>query len=208
MSNPSNPNPAGLWLSDLSPAYFFRERLLEAQKRQGVTLTENVEFYLVNMLCEFVRRDGNTQEGDDCLALILKRALESPRGEQVLLLKRLGDTALYFSGFFQEYFNRKCFDVGYYVSMGENAYGNLSSLMRGKGSGEGAMSTIYSEMRQSFGLAVDLLMDVSEQTQKGTSARSTLSIYDAWLSTASGKLERELRDRGIMPVQVKRSAVQ
>ena len=196
-----------LFTTDINPQNFFHKKVLEAQNRQNVKLTENVEFYLVNLLCEFVRLDS-TQEQEDCLALILKKALESPHGERVLLFKRLGDTALYFSGFFQEYFNRKCFDVNYYVMMGESAYGQLSTLMRKKTSYDSTMSKIYSEMSQNFGQAVDILLDVSEQTNQSQTERNTLSIYDAWLSTASSKLEKDLRNRGIHPIKVSKKPVQ
>lgn len=196
-----------LWTSDVNPVSFFREKVLEAQARQNVQLTENVEFYIVNLLCDMVSA-GTSKQVDDCLALILKKALESPRGEQVLLYKRLGDTALYFSGFFQEYFNNKCFDVSYYVMMGESAYGQLSTLMRKKSTYESTMSKIYGEMSTNFAQAVDILTDVSEQTNHTSPSRTTLGLYDAWLSTASQKLERDLRKRGINPVKVSKKTLQ
>lgn len=210
MSGDSQAAPK-LLTTDVNPTRFFHERVVEAQARQNVRLPENVEFYVVNLLCEFLRQ-GNTATGQegDCLALILKKALESERGEQVLLYKRLGDTALYFSGFFQEYFNTKCFDVGYYKTMGENAYGQLANIMRKKTSYEATMSDVYRDLAKSFGQTVDVLMDVSEHTQSqgqgGAAARGTLSVYDAWLSTASEKLEKELIRRGIHPVKVSRKA--
>jgi len=202
-----NQSQAALWTTDLSPQAFFHEKVQEAQSRQGIALTENVEFYIVNLLCDYVRVD-NQKMSDDCLALILKKALESPSGEQIFLYKKLADTALYFSGFFQEYFNRKCFDVSYYVMMGEGAYEQLSNLMRKRTASESAMSEIYGEMASSFGTAVDILTDVSENTTGFESQRSTLSIYDAWLSTTSRKLARDLNKRGIHPVRVSKKAVQ
>jgi hypothetical protein len=197
---------SSLWTTEINPTQFFHQRVVEAQERQGVKLPEHVEFYVVNLLCDFVRTDPKTGEPEgDCLALILKRALESPHGERVMLYKRLGDTALYFSGFFQECFNSKCFDVGYYMMMGENAYGELSSLMRRKSSYESTMSEIYRDVSKNFGKAVDVLMDVSEHTSgQASDKRNTLSVYDAWLSTASEKLERELLRRGIHPVKSSR----
>jgi hypothetical protein len=196
-----------LWTTDLSPQAFFHEKVKEAQSRQGIMLSENVEFYIVNLLCDYVRVD-EARISDDCLALILKKALESPTGEQIFLYKRLADTALYFSGFFQEYFNRKCFDISYYVMMGEGAYGQLSQLMRKKTGSESALGEIYGEMASSFGTAVDILTDVSESTTGFESQRSTLSLYDAWLSTTSRKLAGDLRKRGINPVRVSKKAVQ
>lgn len=196
-----------IWTTDLNPQSFFRDRVLEAQNRQGIQLTENVEFYIVNLLCEYLRVDDSGLN-DECLALILKKAIESPRGEQILLYKKLADTALYFSGFFQEYFNRKCFDIKYYVMMGEGAYEQLAALMKKRSASESAMSAIYGEMASSFGTAVDIITDVSENTAGLENTRSTLSIYDAWLSTSSRKLARDLNRRGINPIKVSKKAVQ
>ncbi|NDD93342.1 hypothetical protein EBZ37_14835 [bacterium] len=137
---------------------------------------------------------------------MLKKALESETGEQIMLFKRLGDTALYFGGFFQEYFNRKCFDVGYYISMGEGAYSQLSSLMRRKQTANVAL--MYEEMSKNFSRAIDIMMDVSEHTSNQDHIRDTLSVYDAWLNSASEKLERDLRKRGILPVKSKGRLVQ
>lgn len=204
----STPTPqASIWTTDVSPQAFFHERVQEAQSRQGIVLTENVEFYIVNLLCDYVRVN-EARLSDDCLALILKKALESPTGQQIFLYKQLADTALYFSGFFQEYFNRKCFDISYYVMMGEGAYGQLSSLMRKRTASEAALGEIYGEMASSFGTAVDILTDVSEKTTGFESERSTLSLYDAWLSTTSRKLASDLNKRGINPIRVSKKAVQ
>jgi hypothetical protein len=203
----STPESASIWTTDLSPQAFFHEKVQEAQSRQGIMLSENVEFYIVNLLCDYVRVDEG-KLNDDCLALILKKALESPSGEQIFLYKKLADTALYFSGFFQEYFNNKCFDISYYVMMGEGAYGQLSNLMRKRTASEAALGEIYGEMATSFGTAVDILTDVSESTSSFETQRSTLSLYDAWLSTTSRKLAKDLNKRGINPVRVSKKAVQ
>jgi hypothetical protein len=63
-------------------------------------------------------------------------------------------------------------------------------------------------MANSFETAVDILTDVSENTAGFESERSTLSLYDAWLSTTSKKLARDLNKRGINPVRVSKKAVQ
>lgn len=192
---------------NITPAGFFHEKVVQAQERQNLKLSENVEFYLVNLLVEFIQQ-GPAEQQDDCLALLLKQAVEADEGHQVHLFKRLGDTALYFSGFFQEYFTRKCFDLKYYMSMGENAYSNLSSMMSRKKNGQQQMALIYSDMSENFGSAVDILLDVSENTQQRSKPRDLLSLYDAWLSTASQKLERELRERGVQPISVSKKCVQ
>lgn len=201
MSKENSTKEQALWTSNLTPTQFFHEKVVEAQEKQHLKLSENVEFYLVNLLCDYVR-SNNTNSTDDCLALTLKKALESSYEEKVCLYKKLADNALYFSGFFQEYFNNKSFNIKYYVTMGESAYGELSCLMRGKSSYRSTMSQIYKEMSKNFLHAVDVLLHISEQTSQQDNVRSTLSIYDAWLNTESTKLHKELFERGITPLKI------
>lgn len=201
MENIPNEKSPLIWTTEVNPQHFFREKVLEAQKKQNVKLTENVEFYIVNLLCEYVR-SAEIIDSYDCLAFILKKALESPFQERVVLYKKLADTALYFSGYFQEYFTNKMFDIKYYISMGESAYGELSCLMRRKSTYSLTMSQIYKEMSIHFLHAVDVLLYISEQTHQSKSKRSTLSIYDAWMNTDSPHLEKELFERGINPVKI------
>ena len=190
-----------LWMTEVNPTQFFHEMVVEAQERQRLKLTENVEFYIVNLLCGYLRA-SDSDSNEDCLALILKKALESSHSEKIALYKKLADTALYFSGFFQEYFNRKSFDIRYYVTMGESAYNELSNLLKGKNTYQETMSTIYYEMSKNFTVAVDILLDISEQTTNQNNERTIVSLYDAWLNTASPKLEKELFHRGVNPIKV------
>lgn len=193
-----------LLMEDSDPVAFFHQRVVDAQERTRVELSEDIEFYLVNLLKEFVYGDPGC--GNEALALVLARAMESGYGEKVLLFKRLGDTALFFSGFLQEYFARKSFDIGYYIAMGEHAYGHLADLMHRKGTYEKTMSGVYRGLSGNFLQAVEVLLDVSEHTTgQKMEMRSTLSLYESWLSTASESLERELRSRGIAPVRVRKS---
>ncbi len=196
-----------LWMTGVNPTQFFHEMVVEAQERQRLKLTENVEFYIVNLLCGYLKV-SDSEETEDCLALLLKKALESSFVEKVALYKKLADTALYFSGFFQEYFNRKSFDIKYYVNMGESAYNELSNLLKGKNTYQATMSNIYYEMSKNFTVAVDILLDISEKTSNQGNERSILSIYDAWLNTESNKLEKELYSRGVNPIKVSTRKVQ
>lgn len=131
-----------VWTENVNPEYFLREKVVEAQDRQKVRLPDNVEFYLVNLLCCFVKSREEPTEQADCLALTLKKALEGPYGQKVLLFKHIGDTALYFSGFFKDSLNRKSFDLSYYAMMGEGAFQQLASLMRNQSTFGRTMATI------------------------------------------------------------------
>lgn len=197
--NREEKQPIGLMNSG-DPRDFFYQEVKKAQKKQSIQLTENVEFYLVQLMCDFIR--VNEQNCfDECLVILLKKALESLPNEKIALYKKLADTSLYFCGFYQDYFANKSFDIKYYVSMGESAYLALSQLMTGKKTTyHTTMSQIYKEMSESFLHSIDILLCISEQTNQSKHARSILNIYDAWINTESEKLARDLLDRGIIPL--------
>jgi hypothetical protein len=180
---------------------FFKEKVSDAQEKQNIKISENVEFYLVNLLSEFAYSFGNAPHGEDCLALLLKRALECSKEEKICIYKKMADHALYISGFFQEYFNNKSFDIQYYVSMGERAYQELSFLLNRQNEHKSCLAQIYKEMGENFVTSMDILLHVSHECFESHKAqRSVLSIYDAWLGSASVQLEKELLGRGIIPV--------
>jgi hypothetical protein len=203
--------PAQVSLAEESnPTHFFRERVVEAQARQHRKLPDNVEFYLVTLLCDFVKTRDDTAPDSDCLALVLKRALEGSYGEKIALFKHIGDTALYVSGFFRDSFNRKAYDMNYYAMMGGGAYSQLAALMRANSTFGRTMGTIYAELAEHFSPAVEVLMDVSDQTTGVADNHpfNALNVYSQWVSTESEKLGRDLLREGIIPVPMKRRHLQ
>jgi hypothetical protein len=109
----------------INPKEFFQSRVAEALANQNISVPDPVEAYLVNLLCEFINTSNlETPSGvklsalDTPLALMLKEATEAPPNQRLRILKYLGDSSLYISGFFQDYFKRKTYDVGYFSSVG------------------------------------------------------------------------------------------
>jgi hypothetical protein len=96
----------------LSPQDFFRDQVTNAAQSLKLQLNDDIEFYLVNLLCEFINPaqlniDDDMAVLDTPLAFMLKKAVESSPDIQIKVYKRLGDTSLYFAGYFQDFFNRK-----------------------------------------------------------------------------------------------------
>ncbi|MCX6123632.1 MAG: hypothetical protein NTV34_02610, partial [Proteobacteria bacterium] len=92
----------------LSPEAFFRERITTASHKLNIPLADEVEFYLVNLLIEFIDPTQlNKEFGTDILAtplvLLLKQIGEAPETKRPAMYRRLGDTSLYISGCFQDY---------------------------------------------------------------------------------------------------------
>ncbi len=187
-----------------SPTEFFHDLILSAQKTRNISLGTNVEFYVVNLLCEFV--SGASPEFTNSLALTYAKAMESSHGDRITLLKQIGDNSLFVAGFFRDFFARKSFDIAYYISMGSGAYSHLSSLMRQHGKRGKQTSLVYGEMAESFSKSVEVLFHVAEKTfpNEKDPSENLLNTYEVWLDTASSQLENELREQGIVPVPIKK----
>lgn len=184
----------GPLLHEQSPAGYFKELLDSALARQHVTAGDLTAYYLVNLLCQFVRADAGDGFGRDAepLAFRLSRALDTGGSLQRAQLRSLGDFSLFASGFFADSFPRRTVDVDYYVSMGEYAYGSLSRRDRD------AFAEVFGELSRKFVGFMDVLSDVSEQT--GSSSRAdALRVYERWLRTGSARDGRKLLARGILP---------
>jgi len=176
---------------------FFRKEVSTAQTSLGIGLSELTEYYLVNLLCDFSRGPRAPELGHEPLALQYKRALEARPGERFHLLKNLGDESLYVAGFFAESIERSLVDVGYYISMGGNAYGSLSEMMGAQRNGA-TFAELYEELAEGFPGLVDLLNEVADRARaKAEDDHDLLKIYERWLRTGSTRAQRQLHERGL-----------
>lgn len=182
---------------DVSPAEFFRAQLLKAMEHQGISTSAFTEFYLVNLLAAGVRSDAlpGAEPGYDemPLALLYVRALDAARHQRARLLQRLGDSALFVSGFFADSLRGRVADQSYYRAMGCRAYGQLA---RDEDAGLGPR--VFGELEDRFGAFADLFSEVSEQTRL-TRPASIVRLYERWLATRSRRAALLLSETGIHP---------
>lgn len=175
---------------------FFRGEFASARKSLGVEVEESAEYYVVNLLCEYSRRGNNPMPGDEPLAFLYKRALEAPTGERILILKNLGDLALYVAGFFTEFIERSLVDVSYYISMGGNAYTSLSDIFGSRPRG-GPFAVVYDELARKFSALVDVLMEIADRS-RSTNNDDLVRLYDRWTRTGSDRIHRLLVEKGLV----------
>ena len=181
-------------LREQSPAEYFKELVESALARQHLQAGDLTEYYLVNLLCQYVRLDGavTRAEHGEPLAIRLARALDSGGSEQRARLRSIGDFSLFMSGFFSESFRRRLVDVDYYKSMGEYAYGSLSRR------DEDAFAEVFGELARKFVGFTDVLADISERTALA-STPDVLRLYEKWLRTGSERDGQRLVERGVIP---------
>ena len=183
---------------------YFRTSVDDVIVKQGVDVDPHTTYYVVNLLTLFARSEEFYEnDGEACgvkpLALMLAEATDAQNLEQrTLTLQRIGDVALFVSGFFIESLAAKAVDIDYYVYMGESAYGSLSEEVRGTFRGN-AFGEVYKELANKFQILIDVLNEVRENALRGSDI-NLLRTYEIWLKTGSPRAEKLLRDQGIVPI--------
>ncbi len=183
---------------------YFRTSIDDVIAEQGVRVDPHATHYVVNMMALFSRSDQFYQDDGETyglkpLALMLADAADAPRTEQRnQTLQRIGDVALFISGFFVESLANKAVDIDYYMTMGESAYGSLSEEVRGTFRGN-AFADVYRELATKFQILIDVLHEV-RASARAESDINLLRTYEIWLKTGSRRAEKLLRQQGIVPI--------
>ncbi len=174
---------------------WFREVVGETLAHRKLRIREVTEFYLVNLLASFLSRERLYVEQEDGsvrpqpLAIILLSALQRGRQERARELRRLGDTALYVSGFFGDSLARSVAGLDYYIAMGERAYSALADDRAGQ-------DELFGELADRFEDFVDLFAEIAELSNL-RSNRGLLRLYERFLTTRSARVAELLRERGV-----------
>ena len=182
---------------------FFRASMEAAAERQHVDVEPATTQYVVNLLTLFSRSERFFEHDRDSygvrpLALMLADAADAQCSEsRNQTLQRIGDVALFISGFFSDGLAEAVVDIDYYIRMGENAYESLSVEMRGTVRGD-AFSPIYRELAIKFQPLVDVLNEIRDGGSM--SAADMTRVYDIWRRTGSERALQQLRQCGIEPL--------
>ena len=182
---------------------FFRDTLHGALVRQHLSVEDQTEHYVVNLLTLFARSEALYESTPDGLRLkplvaMLCEALEAAPGtaERYRYLQRLGDVSLFVAGFFAQGFATSLIDIDYHIAMGGRAYGALAeSTARGS---RRVLATVFAELAHKFQPLVDALNEVSE-TSYTHSDRDVLRLYEIWLKTGSKRSYALLKRLGVDP---------
>ena len=173
------------------PQDYFRELVTEAMGKQRVSTRPETEFYLVNLLGQFMSSARLTHEP---LAFMVKDALEEPHPmAQSSLFRNIGDVSLYMGGYFQDSLTRKLVDVDYYIDMGGTAYKQVAVRTQ-----EEHLKELYLELADKFARFIEVLAEVSDKTTPRTE-KDLLRMYDLWMRTKSERAAKALQEAGILP---------
>ena len=181
---------------------FFRDSVDAALASNHVVVDQATAHYVVNLLTLFARAEclgeDPTGGGRRPLALMLCDAADAATPEErKFLLQRLGDVALFLSGFFPDGLDRSVVGRDYYVSMGGCAYRTLAVQMRA-GARARALAGVFGELATRFGDLVDVLNEVRDSA-RGSRDDDLLRLYEAWSRGGSRRAARLLREAGADP---------
>jgi hypothetical protein len=192
-------------LTESSLRSFFYDSVNQAIRSQQVDAEDTTVWYLTNLLTEFSRSERLFDATQHRLSLravadlYAEAAGASSESERKLVLRRLGDVALFVSGLFSGFFRRRrrLVDVDYYIAMGGRAYGYLCDTAQGSVR-EQSLAGVFRQLSREFTSFVDVLAEVGE-TSFGADDGDVLRLYEIWSKTGSVRLERKLRRLGITP---------
>jgi hypothetical protein len=182
-----------------SPRTFFVTRVDQALTRLRFQPLPLSTHYLVDLLEHFMfttnlfeldEESGRARR--ETLAEMYLKAQNSTPPVRADLLKRLGDSSLYISGFFGDSLARKIVDIDYYVDMGGVAYGALATSAPDEN-----LSQVYGEFSARFAEFVDVLTFISQEAMI-QSNEDLLKLYSRYISTGSRLAEGQLAEKGLL----------
>jgi hypothetical protein len=161
-----------------SPRDFFADKVEDAFKHLKFEPLPLSRAYLIDLLQHYIFSNNLFPKDDETgrvkrqtLAELYLQAQNSPSPVRIDLLKKLGDSSLYISGFFGDSLSRKIVDIDYYVDMGGVAYSALASS-----SADENTSQVYGEFSVRFPEFVDVLTFISQESMIQTNG-DILKLY-------------------------------
>lgn len=172
---------------------FFTEIVTDALEKRKLETSPLVSKYLVDLLeANLVTSNFSLTS---TLAETLLKAHQAERPIRLELLKKLGDTSLYVSGFFGDSLRRKIIDIDYYAGIGGTAYGNLAHEVA-----PNVRAHVYEEFSRRFLEYVDLLTYISQNTLI-QSNQDLLRLYERYVMTGSELAREQLVEKGLLATE-------
>jgi len=181
---------------EMTLADYFRERLQEAVEQLTPPPHKDTLWYMGNMLARFgdsgqLFSYDQGKVGIRPLALLYKDAHEARDSwERCLILRQLGDLALFLGALFPENYARRGIFKDYFIGMGGGAYDYLS---------ENAHQNrhIFNELAAKFTRMLELIARVCSK-QNLFDATDVLNLYQRWSQTRDPRLAKQLQSLGII----------
>lgn len=180
---------------------FFHESVSDSISSQNVDVCDETVVYITQLLTHYVRSDQLFDEDEDGVQLkplaILYCNAAAARDHQTRRdhLKKLGDLALFVSGWFAHNLERRRVGVRYYVQMGECAYDWLSEC-RAASVRDRVFTRIFQDLATHFNEMRDVIAEI-HMAVESRSDSDLLGLYELWQRSGSARAAELLRSEGI-----------
>ena len=165
----------------------------EAVASQRIEASDDVQFYLTNLLGTFARIDAD--RFSHALGPELLNTANLDPAHRYLKLKELADTTLFLSGVFLDYVEAQMAATDYYFDIGSSAYLHLGQLGE---RGADVISSTYTELGRRFEEFVCVLSSIADSELFASNERA-LGLYERWLDAGTVRDARRLIALGIIP---------
>ncbi len=174
---------------------FFHERVEDAVDKQHAPVSQDGVYYLSSLLVDQARAKPE-DKGVTMVELHLE-ARSGDRVKAVQLYRKMGDRALYLSGFFRESLQNKVVSLDYYMNMGRAAYDQLSRMLRMPGAA--GLNDVFAELAEGFPACAEVLAEVRSEVKERTDA-DILKLYEECMATGAPSAAERLRELGVIPM--------
>lgn len=180
---------------------FFHESVSDSVSSQNVDVCDETVVYITQLLTQYVRSEqlfDQDEEGVQVKPLaVLYCDAAAARDHQARRdnLKKLGDLALFISGWFAHNLERRRVGIRYYVQMGECAYDWLSDC-RAATVRDRVFARIFQDLATHFNEMRDVISEI-HMAVESRSDSDLLGLYELWQRSGSARAAELLRSEGI-----------
>jgi hypothetical protein len=122
-----------------------------AEGRCEITLSEELEIYLISLLARYMDRPDLAQQ---IFATTFLESMQKQEKQRSLSLQHIGDQCLLFAGLFPQSAARKQVKVSYFVEIGRSAYANISQ----------SANDLYWSLALQFVAMMDVLQSIRSES--------------------------------------------
>lgn len=133
-----------------------------AEGRCDVSLTEELEVYLISLLSRYMDRPDIPQQ---VFATAFLKSIGMQEHQRVLSLQHVGDQCLLMAGLFPQVAKRKQVKVSYFVDLGRSAYATISH----------SANDLYWSLAYQFVAMMDVLQSIKKESDL-----LPLDAYNQW----------------------------
>lgn len=180
---------------------FFHESVSDSISSQNLDVCDETVVYLTHLLTRYVRSDQLFEQDEEGMQLkplaVLYCNAAGARDLQARrdYLRKLGDLALFISGWFAHNLERRRVGVRYYVQMGECAYEWLSEC-RTATVRDRVFAQIFQDLAAHFSEMRDVISEIHMSVETRTDS-DLLGLYELWQRSGSVRAAEMLRSEGI-----------